>query len=111
MIAAAEKEVCRRLNDKTWRTLQVSVAVFAVILMLLAFFLLAEPQGDGTYRVGEVTVWTKLIGFVLLCCGIFAILAEVRIRTGDLSLRTFLLAALWIIALAILLGAIRYLRQ
>lgn len=90
------------LSNKGWTALQICSGAAIVVIMILGFTVFGEQQSDGSF-VAKRTPLTVFLGLLLPFFGLFVILAEVRKRTGELSVRTFLLAALWFGGIALLL--------
>lgn len=98
------------LSHKGWTILQVCLGAVILVIMILAFTVFGEKQSDGSF-VAIRTPFTVFLGFFVLFCGFLLILAEVRKRTGQLNVKTFLLTALWLGGIALLLTLTSYLRD
>ena len=90
------------LSHKGWTVLKVWVGIVTLVFVILVFTVFGEQQSDGSY----VTIrapFTIFLGYSALFCAFLLILAEVRKRTGELSVKTFFLTALWLGGIALLL--------
>lgn len=98
------------MSNKMWTVLQICCGVAIVVIMILGFTVFGEQQSDGSF-IAVRNPFTVFLGFFLLFCGFFLVLAHVRKRTGELTLKTFLLTALWLGGIALLLSVTSYLRH
>lgn len=98
------------MSNKTWTVLQICCGVAIVVIVILGFTVFGEQQDDGSF-VAVRNPFTIFLGFFSLFCGFFLVLAHFRKRTGELTLKTFLLTALWYGCIALLLSVTSYLRH